>query len=60
MNPIQLSFIAGAPPDVIAGCYAHFNKEDPSANVTEFAQYSRATDIGGPAAWVTYLGEVGP
>ena len=28
MNPVQLSFIAGASPEVIASCYAHLTKED--------------------------------
>ena len=28
MNPIQLSFIAGASPDVIASCYSHLTKDD--------------------------------
>jgi integrase len=28
MNPVQLSFIAGASPDVIASCYAHLTRED--------------------------------
>jgi len=28
MNPIQLSVIAGASPDVIAACYTHLNKDD--------------------------------
>lgn len=28
MSPIQLSFIAGASPDVIAMCYAHLSNED--------------------------------
>lgn len=28
VNPIQLSFIAGASPEVIAGCHAHLTKED--------------------------------
>lgn len=28
MNPIQLSFIAGASPDVIAQHYAHLTKDD--------------------------------
>ena len=28
MNPIQLSIIAGASPDVIAACYTHLTKDD--------------------------------
>jgi integrase/recombinase XerD len=28
MNPIQLSVIAGASPDVIASCYTHLSKDD--------------------------------
>lgn len=28
MNPVQLSFIAGASQEVIAGCYAHLTRED--------------------------------
>jgi uncharacterized protein (DUF433 family) len=28
MNPIQLSIIAGASPDVIAACYTHLTNDD--------------------------------
>jgi len=28
MNPIQLSIIAGASPEVIAECYAHLTRDD--------------------------------
>jgi site-specific recombinase XerD len=28
MNPVQLSIIAGASPEVIAACYTHLTRED--------------------------------
>ena len=56
VNPIQLSFIAGASPEVIATCYAHLTREDAyDAMIRALSpQASRAT-VERPMTWAPIL-----